>query len=322
MWDFNIRGDLYFEKTVDGFLSELFEKWKYAESSHEVTIVLFSRCIYEAKTKTEFPEMMRSCIQESECDGGLFYEDFYRVLVQNERFEDWNPILGQLRRMFTDYKRSILEYHSVNCDLSEIPPNRISVSSQGNFLEVLNMSLNTFGNHYQNRSLDRTGQQSIVITPGVGMFEVDKEMALMTKQRIIDSGVGSDLICIGEQPLHAVPLLKFHSKNQSTDFNMPHWINLSFYTSKKRDNECSFVPRIKIPAELETDRERKPFFQKSKINSWIDDVDELTEEVMDEWDKRLFYTPKPPNRINWVRIFFFFFCKFLYEHNKGYAINW
>ncbi len=29
------------------------------------------------------------------------------------------------------------------------------------------MSLNTFENHYLNRNLDRTGQQSIVITPGV-----------------------------------------------------------------------------------------------------------------------------------------------------------
>ena len=28
------------------------------------------------------------------------------------------------------------------------------------------MSLNTFENHYLNRNLDRTGQQSIVITPG------------------------------------------------------------------------------------------------------------------------------------------------------------
>lgn len=28
MWDFDINGDLYFEKAIDGFLPDLFSKWK------------------------------------------------------------------------------------------------------------------------------------------------------------------------------------------------------------------------------------------------------------------------------------------------------
>lgn len=28
MWDFDIHGDLYFEKAVNGFLADLFMKWK------------------------------------------------------------------------------------------------------------------------------------------------------------------------------------------------------------------------------------------------------------------------------------------------------
>ena len=68
----------------------------------------------------------------------------------------------------------------------------------------------------------RVLQQSMIITPGVGLFEVNREWTEMTEQRILDSGVGSDLICLGEQPLHAVPLLVFGEK----EFTMPHWINL------------------------------------------------------------------------------------------------
>lgn len=31
MWDFDLHGDLYFEKAVNGFLTDLFAKWKVLE---------------------------------------------------------------------------------------------------------------------------------------------------------------------------------------------------------------------------------------------------------------------------------------------------
>ena len=60
---FSVPGDLYFEKAVEGFLSDMFDKWKRCGSSHEVTIVLFSRCFYDANDRCQFPEKMQDCIQ-------------------------------------------------------------------------------------------------------------------------------------------------------------------------------------------------------------------------------------------------------------------
>lgn len=63
MWEFDIHGDLYFEKAINGFLADLFQKWKKLVSNHDVTIVMFSRTFYEAKSIEEFPEEIRKAIQ-------------------------------------------------------------------------------------------------------------------------------------------------------------------------------------------------------------------------------------------------------------------
>ena len=72
-----------------------------------------------------------------------------------------------------------------------------------------------FEKHYLHRSLERTGQMCVVVSPGVGVYQVERELNNLTKQRIIDYGVGIDLVCVGEQPLHAVPLLRVSTGRQT-----------------------------------------------------------------------------------------------------------
>ncbi|XP_068846146.1 GATOR1 complex protein DEPDC5 isoform X9 [Capricornis sumatraensis] len=256
MWDFDIYGDLYFEKAVNGFLADLFTKWKEKNCSHEVTVVLFSRTFYDAKSLDEFPEINRASIRQDH--KGRFYEDFYKVVVQNERREEWTSLLVTIKKLFIQYP--VL----VRLEQAEgFPHGDNATSAQGNYLEAINLSFNVFDKHYINRNFDRTGQMSVVITPGVGVFEVDRLLMILTKQRMIDNGIGVDLVCMGEQPLHAVPLFKLHNRSAphdsrlGDDYNIPHWINHSFYTSKSQLFCNSFTPRIKLAGKKPTSEKAK-----------------------------------------------------------------
>uniref|UniRef100_A0A8C9TCL4 DEP domain containing 5, GATOR1 subcomplex subunit n=1 Tax=Scleropages formosus TaxID=113540 RepID=A0A8C9TCL4_SCLFO len=226
MWDFDIYGDLYFEKAVNGFLSDLFAKWKEKNCSHEVTVVLFSRTFYNAKTIDDFPEILRGSIRQDH--EGRFYEDFYRVVAQNERREEWTSLLITIKKLFIQYPVLVRLKGT-----DGFPSGYNSTAVQGNYLEAINLSFNVFDKHYINRNFDRTGQMTVVITPGVGVFEVDRLLMILTKQRMIDNGIGVDLVCMGEQPLHAVPLFKLHNRTVpgdsrlGDDYNLPHWINHS-----------------------------------------------------------------------------------------------
>ncbi|XP_068748692.1 GATOR1 complex protein DEPDC5-like [Montipora capricornis] len=261
MWDFDFNGDLFFEKAINGFLYELFTKWKDLNVNHDVSIILFSRTFYDAPSLGDFPPDAVASIQKDPY--GRFYEDFYQVVALNERRDDWIPVLVTLKQCFNQYP-SLTNC----CDISKCGNiiGRNSNSLDGNFLEAINLSLNAFERHHIDRNFERTGQTVIVVAPGSGVFEVDRELTSITKQRLLDSGVSIDLVCLAEQPLHTVPLLKYFSKvlgqrdaNLADDYNIPHWMNHNFYASPKTRNKVdNYVPRIKVPEIVLNSLRRRP----------------------------------------------------------------
>lgn len=76
MWEFDHYGDLYFEKSIKGFLTDLFKRWQKQQANHDVTIVMFSRTFYEADGLADFPCAMREGLLQDY--KGRWYEDFYR----------------------------------------------------------------------------------------------------------------------------------------------------------------------------------------------------------------------------------------------------
>ena len=238
-----------------------------------MTIALFSRILYKAANIDEFPTSIRQDIKKDQ--KGRYYEDFYRVVYQTERYEDWSPTLVILKRVINEYRDYILNYQTTQLDDGvHVPESFLSSAEEGNFLEALNYSSSVFKRHLINRLFDRTGMMSLVITPGNSFYEVSRELAKLTKERVIENGIGSDVVCLGEQPLHCVPLFKYDSAEAS--YSIPNWINLSFYKSSETVRYCnsSFLLPSKIRIIKKVEDEENIFenypAKKSSLSSNID----------------------------------------------------
>uniref|UniRef100_A0A0K0CU21 DEPDC5_CTD domain-containing protein n=1 Tax=Angiostrongylus cantonensis TaxID=6313 RepID=A0A0K0CU21_ANGCA len=213
MWQLDPQGDLYFEKCVKGFMSELFSKWYTNSTAHYVSIILCSRFYLLGDTGKDVEEQLGT----SHDYRGRYYQDFYRLLVQNEHYEDWTHILSTIKSSFNKYQDTIQEVLATNYP-SLKGRWEISTAADGNFLQVLNMSMNSFSAYHTDRRFETTGQQ----------------------------------VCLGEQPLHAVPLFVFHNRWASSqpfeDYFIPHWMNYSYYRMSKRSAiSINFRPRINLP---------------------------------------------------------------------------
>jgi hypothetical protein len=100
------------------------------------------------------------------------------------------------------------------------------------------------------------GELVSVISPGTGIFKVDSLLPRVTKQRMIEHGIGCDMIFMAKPPLHSVPLFRYIDKPKTEPmmvfgltmqvysdkesrrfatagvFDIPHWIHISFFDSK------------------------------------------------------------------------------------------
>ena len=88
----------------------------------------------------------------------------------------------------------------------------IKQAYEGNVLESINLVLNPFDEHHIDRDLSRTGLSIMVVTPGVGYFNVDKTMLRLTTERLLDAGFTIDMICMSQIPLHVTPLFSYWSR--------------------------------------------------------------------------------------------------------------
>ncbi|KAF1778786.1 Vacuolar membrane-associated protein Iml1 [Phytophthora cactorum] len=177
---------------------------------------------------------------------GRYYEDFYKVVVMNFTGPDWNRLLLLLKKEFASYYEthrwrtpeefSPAQYEICRCPkpvsgvtkeeksgAAQLRPMWTTVNAKifpsrakdGNILEAINVTLNVLDKHYMDRDLSRTGQGIVMMTAGCSIFNVNSKLAEITEQRMMDNGVGMDMISLSTPPLHAVPLF-IYSDSPST----------------------------------------------------------------------------------------------------------
>ena len=228
MWDFDAEGtgEIMFDKVINGFLPELFKRWLDLKVKHLVSIVLFTRMVYDDRRKQSVVEQKPEARTNDKQDVTDNSKDFYRIVVSDMASGEWANILRQLKREFKVFLRDISLCKPEASDhqqlvagpasaYMEVPAQVIagypSVASKGNVLEAINLASSQFSSDYIDRDLVRTGVSILVISPGTGVYEVDYKLLLATTDNLIDNGVSIDLVCLSRMPLHSVPLFKYRA---------------------------------------------------------------------------------------------------------------
>ena len=186
MWDYASpyeRGqdeslcEIYFDKWIT-FVHKLFGKWKQLEVSHSLTVVFFSRSFSSGQVGSE---------ENAQHDVyGRRYHDHYRVILENETGPDWDSLILRIKEAFVNYPVEV--GWTLSSGDNEYRP---STASQGSVLEAINVTLNLLQFHYLDRDLQRTGNSIVIVSAGNGVFEVDKGLAGISYQRMMDNGIGS-----------------------------------------------------------------------------------------------------------------------------------
>ncbi|KAF7513011.1 hypothetical protein GJ744_011277 [Endocarpon pusillum] len=262
MWDFDSEGtgEIMFSRVIDGFLPELFKKWVELEARHLVSIVLFGRLEYDRHAPAVLQRLnpQHSDGPSIDIDEKASYRDFYRVVVTDMASGQWTTILNELKKDFRTYLRDISllqpqeEKSSERLTVSEAETDsrtricgRPTSALRGNILEAINIASSQFASDYIDRDLVRTGISIIVITPGTGVFEVDRQLLDLTSENLTNNGIGIDLVCLSKMPLHSVPLFKWRT-SQSTlntmraDSDLPLHSSLTHSTAESKSTNKGF----------------------------------------------------------------------------------
>lgn len=235
MWFFDETGESYFSKVINSYLPELFHQWREADAHHLVSIVMFTSVDLNT-LPVNLPHGVRS----------RNVRDHYHVVVDRMKVSDWSKIMITLREKFADFQQSVLV--RTGEDGKSHISGSICAAIKGNILEAINFAATQASQDLVADDSQRGNLQTIVVSPGSGLFDVEADLLQRTTHNLMTAGLSVDLVCLTRMPLHAVPLFRYRDAFNNEIHCMPHWIDVSFWKSISTDggHNSVWVPRCRI----------------------------------------------------------------------------
>ncbi|RVD86577.1 uncharacterized protein DFL_004845 [Arthrobotrys flagrans] len=200
MWHFENegKGEILFNKMVNGFLPELFKRWKRLNARHLVSIVLFTRIVYDGDVKIGVMEAGDEHTAMTAFRKPLQYRDFFRVVVTHRESEDWTIILHQLKKEFAVFLKDILVQPTgapLDAHIEQpVSPGGTAPTPEDPFPESIQRDRNrSRGRRMSNATI--AGKLADALNSGI------------TDEHMVDA--------LGDEYLYAVP----------------HWIDVSFWSN-------------------------------------------------------------------------------------------
>jgi len=202
MFEFGDDGDFYWEKMIDQFIRDLLHKWNELRVRHSLTVVLFARIKMTSSTSKK-------------------HRDFYDIPLRDVCVDSWETLLPSIRISFHRFYSRVRK-------LCISKKAKLTCAAEGNLLEAVNLTLNRYDMSNVNVGLTLLGRSIVIMTASSGSFEVGRDLSAITELRMKRTGMGCDLVCMAEPPLHASPLFVLRENKM---YDVPHWAHISFFRS-------------------------------------------------------------------------------------------
>lgn len=272
MWHFDENGQVIFHKMINSFLPDVFKRWKERGSHHVVTIVLFTSVDVSTSKKGQAKLGHGEIATET--------RDYFRVVVDQVHTSQWNEIMEKLRTEFSRFDRDVLLQEDGKIGGKILP------AIKGNLLQAISIASSLASKKFIDRDLRRTSVQTLILTPGSGIFDVGHDLMYQTSLKLLTIETGIDLICLNRPPLHVTPLFRYKSPGTNiVKHCVPSWLDISFWESTNSYSR-KWVPRCKI-----YDIQMMGFTEGQVSSISIDYLPKATgkdDHLMEEYDKSIF----------------------------------